>query len=92
VIATVGNMFMSTLNRATGSAGRHLALLSNAHAFHTTGAARDMSGTPPTRVVNPLEQVKRVKQLQTQVASVNSKTGKESIIGQYPDLRDLLEQ
>lgn len=49
------------------------------------------SYTTQVEEVSVLSQLRRVKELQERVAAENSKTRKELIIAEYPDLRDLLE-
>jgi len=49
------------------------------------------SYTTQVEEVPVLSQLRRVKELQERVAAENSKTRKELIIAEYPDLRDLLE-
>ena len=49
------------------------------------------SYTTQVEQVPVLSQLRRVKELQERVAAENSKTRKELIIAEYPDLRDLLE-
>lgn len=44
------------------------------------------------REASPLEQVRRMGVLQREVAKENSKSAKERMIGEYPELRGLLEQ
>jgi hypothetical protein len=55
-----------------------------ARARHLSGAAR---GDRPV-----VDQLRRVAELQHRVAADNSKSIKQEIIAEYPDLRELLEQ
>jgi hypothetical protein len=51
---------------------------------------RRYSSTPLPGPV--LAQLRRVSELQARVALENSKTRKQALIAEYPDLRELLEQ
>ncbi|OCF77701.1 hypothetical protein I204_01699 [Kwoniella mangroviensis CBS 8886] len=66
------------------------------HSAHSSSAAQavedtaeDTPNTPSDSAV--LHQLKRVAELQSRVSKENSKVGKQMIIAQYPDLRELLE-
>lgn len=50
------------------------------------------TSTRRMREASPLEQVRRMGVLQREVAKENSKSAKERMIGEYPELRGLLEQ
>jgi hypothetical protein len=53
--------------------------------------ARHVSGASPGSAP-VVDQLRRVAELQRRVAAENSKSIKQDIIAEYPDLRDLLEQ
>ncbi|WVQ66591.1 uncharacterized protein L199_004775 [Kwoniella botswanensis] len=66
------------------------------HSSHSTSAAQAVEDTAEVTPETPsksavLHQLKRVTELQSRVSRENSNVGKQMIIAQYPDLRELLE-
>ena len=82
----------------TGMIHDYVSIYGSRQAFHRQSSlgslnrlrrARWSSGQAPKEVLNQLQ---RVAELQKRVAAENSKDRKATIIAEYPDLRDLLEQ